>query len=84
MTLTESEWKEEINSRLKKVEDAFPAGDAEGHRRYHETQIEILGERRRLRIAIQEKTISALIWSGIVGIIMWLWNNFIIWIHQIK
>ena len=84
MTLTESEKIDQMEARLRKVEAAFPAGDPEGHRRYHETQIELLEEKRRLRIAIQEKTISALLWSGIVGTIMWLWNNFILWIHQIN
>ncbi len=79
-----SEWEGKMEARIKRIEDAFPGNDPMGHRRYHETQIEILDERRRLRIAIQEKTISALIWSAIVGIIMWLWNNFILWIHQIK
>lgn len=46
---------------------AFPANDPEGHRRYHETQILMLEERRQLRKAIQEKTISGLIWSGLVA-----------------
>lgn len=46
---------------------AFPGNDAEGHRRFHETQILMLEERRQLRKAIQEKTISGLIWAGLVG-----------------
>lgn len=79
-----TEWKEDMEARLKRLEQAFPGDDPLGHRRYHDTQIEILDERRRLRIAIQEKTISALIWSAIVSILMWLWNNFILWIHQIN
>lgn len=45
---------------------AFPDGDTEGHRRYHELIIQKTEEVRRLRVAIQEKTISALIWSFIV------------------
>lgn len=46
---------------------AFPGNDAEGHRRFHETQILILEEKRQLKKAIQEKTISGLIWSGLVA-----------------
>lgn len=46
---------------------AFPANDPEGHRRFHETQILMLEEKRQLKKAIQEKTISGLIWSGLVA-----------------
>lgn len=53
---------------------AFPDGDIEGHRHYHDTMIEILNERRRLRIAIQEKTISGLIWSGVIILVSALWH----------
>ena len=59
---------------IKELFKAFPHSDIEGHRRYHETQIEILEEKRRLRSAIQEKTISGLIWSAIVGISIIVWN----------
>ncbi len=45
---------------------AFPGGDIEGHRRYHQVMIERNLEIRRLRVAIQEKTISGLIWAFIV------------------
>lgn len=55
---------------------AFPAGDIEGHRRYHEVMIETLAERRRLRIAIQEKTISALVWIVIVWTASAIWSKF--------
>ena len=57
-----------LEKKLDSVVIAFPNGDFEGHRRYHETMIEILTERRRLRMAIQEKTISGLIWASLVGI----------------
>lgn len=52
---------------------AFPGGDVEGHRRYHEMLIEGLEEKRKLRRAIQEKTISGLLWSVIVfmGVALW-------------
>jgi len=62
-----------MEAKLDRVAGAFPASDFEGHRRYHETMIEMLAERRRLRIAIQEKTISGAIWAGIVflGVASW-------------
>lgn len=49
-----------------KVVNAFPAGDMDGHRRYHEMMIEELEEKRRLRRAIKEKTVAGLIWAAIV------------------
>lgn len=60
-------------TQLEKLNKAFPDSDVEGHRRYHEVQIEILLERRRLRKAVQEKTISGLFWACIVfvGTAMW-------------
>lgn len=60
----------EIRENIKKLTMAFPGGDIEGHRRYHEAQIEKIAEIRRLRIAIQEKTISALVWAGV----LWLFS----------
>ncbi len=56
---------------------AFVGGDADGHRRYHELVQERNAELRRLRIAIQEKTISALIWSIIVGISIAVWHEIV-------
>lgn len=56
--------------------DAFPAGDTEGHRRYHELQMQLLEERRRLRIAVQEKTISGLVWGLMVFIALAAWAYF--------
>lgn len=57
-------WRLEMDERFA---DAFPGGDHVGHCRYHELMIEQIEERRRLRQAILEKTISGLIWSAIVG-----------------
>lgn len=59
------------------INRAFPSADFEGHRRYHETMIEMISERRRLRMAIQEKTISGLIWAGIVGVSLAVWHELI-------
>jgi hypothetical protein len=40
---------------------------------WHQTQIELLNEKRRLRAAVLEKTISGIIWSVIVagGAVIW-------------
>lgn len=62
----------ELDAKFKK---AFPAGDHEGHCRYHQTMMEILEEKRRLRIAVQEKTISGLIWAAITGIGLAVWHQ---------
>ena len=58
-----------------KFEKAFPAGDFEGHRRYHEVMIQILDEKRKLRMAIQEKTIGGLVWSALFGLGLLLWHE---------
>ncbi len=65
------------DDRIKDLFSAFPAGDVEGHRRYHEMQMEILAEKRKLRIAIQEKTISALIWIAIVAVGTAIWHEIV-------
>lgn len=51
---------------------AFPGGDYEGHRRYHDLIIEHTVEVKRLRRVIFEKTISGLVWAllVVVGIAM--------------
>lgn len=56
-------WRDEMDAKFKA---AFPAGDNVGHCRYHEAQIELLHERRRLRQAILEKSIAGLVWALIV------------------
>ena len=63
-----------LAARMKKAEAdiielkaAFPNGDVAGHCRYHEVMIQKLEETRRLRVAIQEKTISGLIWAAILA-----------------
>lgn len=56
----------DIKAVMTTLNKAFPSGDIDGHRRYHEAVIERNAELRRLRVAIQEKTISGLIWIAIV------------------
>lgn len=59
----------------RKFLEAFPNGDFTGHCRYHEIQIEILLAKRKLIAAVQEKTISGLVWAFMVGlgIAVWQW-----------
>ena len=53
--------------------EAFPGGDHVGHCRYHTLMIEDLEETRRLRRAVQEKTISGLLWAAMVGVGLAIW-----------
>lgn len=64
-----------MNTALSNALSAFPSGDFEGHRRYHETMIELLAEKRRLRHAVQEKTISGLVWAIIVAVGLACWHE---------
>lgn len=57
-----------VEKRLDRVEQAFPAQDYDGHRRGHEAWIERTAELRRLRIAIQEKTIAGLFFAAVLWI----------------
>jgi len=50
------------------IKTAFAGADPDGHRRAHEAMIQLLEEKRRLRVAIQEKTMSGLIWA----LLIWL------------
>ncbi len=64
-------WRTDLERRFA---EAFPGGDHVGHCRYHDIMIEQVEERRRLRQAIQEKTISGLVWAAIVGIGYSVWE----------
>lgn len=63
----------EIKGSLADYSKAFAGNDLDGHRRYHEAVIERTAELRRLRVAIQEKTISGLVWV----VILWLGHRLI-------
>lgn len=72
----------ELRERLTRVEGevrlmqkAFPDQDYEGHRRGHEYMIRNVEAKERLATAIKEKTISALLWSVIVGLAMLMWQG---------
>lgn len=55
---------------------AFPNGDHVGHCAYHDLMIEELRDRKKLIAAVQEKTISALVWSAIVAGAIAVWNYY--------
>ncbi len=59
---------------ITKLNSAIANSDYEGHRRFHEAMIERNRELRSLRIAVQEKTISGLIWSAMVLVALAVWN----------
>lgn len=65
-------WKDEFEGKFK---SAFASGDHEGHRQYHEMMMEAQRDRKRLIAAVKEKTISGLIWAGVVmvGLALWQW-----------
>ena len=61
---------DQLNARFDKLEallkSGFPGGDPEEHRRYHDEVIDFMRERRELQKAIREKTLTALLWSGLL------------------
>jgi hypothetical protein len=66
----------EIESHLEAhINKAFAGGDPDGHRRAHEAMIDMIEEKRKLRVAIQEKTISGLIWAAVVFIGLSIFNE---------
>lgn len=64
-----------VEAAIAHIATAFPDDGVDGHRRYHEAVIELVGEKRRLRQAIQEKTISGLVWAGLVFIASIIWHE---------
>ncbi len=62
-------------ANLSRLFSAFPAQDVEGHRRYHELMIKRNEEIRSLRMAIQEKTISGLIFAAIGFVFIAVWHE---------
>jgi len=64
-------WRVDLEKRFA---DAFPGADHVGHCRYHDLMIEQIEERRKLRRAVQEKTISGLVWALIVGLALAVWH----------
>lgn len=62
-------------SIAKHIATAFPGGDIDGHRRAHEAMIQLAEEKRRLRVAIQEKTLSGLLWGALIALGLAMWTK---------
>lgn len=70
-------WRDEMEAKWKL---AFPGGDHVAHCGYHDLMIEEIRDRKRLINAIKEKTISGLVWAGViaVGLALLQWaKNFV-------
>lgn len=67
-------WREETD---RKWLEAFPGGDAAGHRRFHEMMIEVATDRRKLIAAIKEKTIAGLVWGAMLALGLACWHYFL-------
>lgn len=74
-------WRDDMEQRFA---EAFPGGDHVGHCRYHTLMIEDIEERRRLRQAVIEKTVSGLIWGALVAVGATLWFGVLTWIKSVK
>lgn len=61
---------------------AFPGGDLDGHRRFHEAYIERTAEIRRLRVALTQSTLSSLVWGVIVALIACVGLTLKAWITE--
>lgn len=56
-------WRDEVEAKWKA---AFPNGDYVGHCAYHDLMIDAARDRKKLIAAVKEKTISGLVWAGIL------------------
>lgn len=69
---------DDIHEIRKSMEDlvktAFPNGDVIGHSSYHKAMIDRNEELRRLRRAVEEKTLSGLIWAFLVFLGLCVFN----------
>ena len=64
MLFKQEEILERVSGLEKQANAGFPGGDPISHRMYHDGIVERTQELRKLRQAIQEKTILALIFAG--------------------
>lgn len=59
----------------KHMKDAFPNGDLEGHRLFHDAMISRTREIRALKIVIRDKTLAGLVWSAMMFIGWCIWST---------
>lgn len=55
---------------------AFPGGDVEGHKRYHEEVILQMQDRRKLRQAVREQIIKGSVWALGIAMCTAAWQYF--------
>lgn len=66
---------EKLDTMAKTLVGAFPGGDGESHRRYHELVIKREERKEKLHQAIIEKTLTSLIWALLVSLALAVWNS---------
>lgn len=59
----------------KHMKDAFPNGDLEGHRLFHDAMIARTRELRALKIVIRDKTLAGLVWSAMAFVGWCIWST---------
>lgn len=64
-------WRADLERRFA---EAFPGGDHVGHCRYHQLMIEDIDAKKKLRQAVMEKSVAGLVWAGIVGLSLAVWQ----------
>ena len=69
--------REAVDDMREEMKKAFPGGDHDGHRRYHDLIIEREAQRVKLRQAIIEKTLSGLVWMVLCTLGVAVWHYFI-------
>lgn len=63
-----------ITELHKKIESGFPYGDLTEHRKVHESYIKEAAERAALWKSVREKTITGIVWAGLMLIGSALWE----------
>jgi len=66
----------ELGHKIDAFINAFPEGDFEGHRRYHEEMIQQMEDRRKLRQEIIYHLAKSSTWAALVGLAVVLYNRF--------
>jgi len=64
----------DLHRKTDEVLKGFPAGDPDGHRRYHEEVMQQMAERRRLRQELLTHLLKAASWPALVGVFIVLWK----------
>lgn len=71
------ELERQVKDTRQRLLDAFPGGDVEGHRHYHEMMMEAGRDRKRLITAVKEKTVAGLVWALMLGVGIACWKYFV-------